>query len=128
MAKLPAVPVVPAPSPLAAPGADLTAPEVRELVFILAAVGIPPATIGQVVGASEKSLRRLYPRELELGRVQANGRVANALYQKALNGDNTAMMFWLKTRAGWKESLPPEQNGQLTINIARLDSHGDATA
>ena len=37
------------------------------------------------------------------GRANAIGGVAKNLVQKAMNGDNAAMIFYLKTQAGWKE-------------------------
>ena len=37
------------------------------------------------------------------GRAKAIGNIAKGLLQKAQGGDNTAMIFYLKTQAGWKE-------------------------
>ena len=38
------------------------------------------------------------------GRAKAIGTVAKGLLQKAQGGDNAAMMFYLKTQAGWRET------------------------
>jgi len=38
------------------------------------------------------------------GRAKAIGNIAKGLLQKAQGGDNTAMIFYLKTQAGWKET------------------------
>lgn len=38
------------------------------------------------------------------GRAKVIGGVGQNLVQKALSGDNAAMMFYLKTQAGWKET------------------------
>lgn len=38
------------------------------------------------------------------GRAKAVGTVAKGLLQKAQSGDNVAMMFYLKTQAGWREN------------------------
>lgn len=38
------------------------------------------------------------------GRAKAIGSVAKGLLQKAQSGDNTAMIFYLKTQAGWREN------------------------
>lgn len=38
------------------------------------------------------------------GRARAIGSVAKGLLQKAQSGDNAAMMFYLKTQAGWRET------------------------
>jgi transcriptional regulator with XRE-family HTH domain len=42
---------------------------------------------------------------LKLGAREADCRVVNALYEKALSGDTTAMIFWLKNRMSkqWRE-------------------------
>ncbi len=37
------------------------------------------------------------------GKTKAIAGVANSLVQKALNGDTSSMIFYLKTQAGWKE-------------------------
>ena len=38
------------------------------------------------------------------GRAKAIGNIAQNLMQKAQKGDNAAMMFYLKTQAGWRET------------------------
>jgi len=38
------------------------------------------------------------------GRAKAIGSVSKSLLQKAIAGDNTAAIFYLKTQAGWKET------------------------
>ena len=45
--------------------------------------------------------------------------VENALYQKALAGDTTAMIFWLKNRKAmtWREKQEINANVDSTINI-----------
>jgi hypothetical protein len=52
-------------------------------------------------------LRKLSPRQEKVIRLfsEANAQVAQSLYQQAISGKNTAAtIFWLKTRAGWRES------------------------
>lgn len=48
------------------------------------------------------------------GRAKAVGSVAKGLLQKAQSGDNVAMMFYLKTQAGWRESQHVEQTIETT--------------
>lgn len=43
------------------------------------------------------------------GRAKAIGSVAKNLVTKAQSGDNAAMMFYLKTQAGWKETTHVQQ-------------------
>ena len=54
------------------------------------------------------------------GRAQVIGGVGKNLVQKALSGDNAAMMFYLKTQAGWretKEEEKEEKDTNITINL-----------
>jgi hypothetical protein len=59
-------------------------------------------------------------------------RIAESLFRKAIGNDRqsvTAAIFWLKTRAGWKETSVHELNGlHLTVatepmSPAELDAH-----
>ena len=63
--------------------------------------------IAGVVGIDAKTLRKHYRDELDHGHVKANVRVAENLYRKA-TGEGCesviAAIFWLKTRAGWRET------------------------
>lgn len=80
---------------------------VRRQVEAMAGYGVPEAEIAGVVGVSPKTLRKHYRGELDHGHVKANAKVAENLYRKA-TGDGResviAAIFWLKTRAGWKET------------------------
>jgi predicted transcriptional regulator len=78
-------------------------PEGRELVAIHATVGTPHETIAGILGITAKTLRNHYREELDNAMAQANAKVGGALFQKAMGGDTTAMIFWMKTRAGWRE-------------------------
>jgi hypothetical protein len=73
----------------------------------MAAYGVPEADIARVIPIDPKTLRKHYREELDTGHVKANTKIAESLYRKAL-GDGaqsvTAAIFWLKTRAGWKET------------------------
>ena len=87
--------------------------EDRALVEQLAAFGIPVESMTLFVkdkagkSISEKTLRKHFAKELDLGELKANVKVAQTLFKKAISGDTTSMIFWLKTRARWKES--PQQ-------------------
>ena len=56
------------------------------------------------VAIDAKTLRKHYRDELDLGTAKANAQVAGFLFNSARNGNVTAQIFWLKTRAGWKET------------------------
>ena len=79
----------------------------RRQVEILAAHGVSEADIAHTIGIDAKTLRKHYRGALDIGHVRANVRVAEALLRQA-TGDGhravTAAIFWLKTRAGWRDS------------------------
>jgi hypothetical protein len=78
--------------------------EQRQLVKFLAAAGIRQTDIARIIGIrSPKTVRKYFRRELDLGSPEANTMVAKTLYKKAVAGDTTAAIFWLKCRAGWRE-------------------------
>ncbi len=66
------------------------------------------------LGVDPKTLRKHYRDEFDTGHVKANSRIAESLYRKAM-GDGpqsvTACIFWLKTRAQWKETSVQEFAG-----------------
>jgi hypothetical protein len=81
--------------------------EQRLRVRSLAAFGVPQTNIAVSIGLrSPKTLRRHFRDELERAAHEANARVAQSLYQQASNGNITAAIFWLKSRAGWRETAP----------------------
>src|SRR4051812_32608239 len=70
----------------------------------MAAYGIPETDISRTVGVDAKTLRKHYRNELDLGQTKANAQVAGFLFNSAKNGNVTAQIFWLKTRAKWREA------------------------
>jgi hypothetical protein len=86
----------------------------RKQVEAMAGYGVPQEDICKVVGVSLPTLHKYYREELDTGSVKANAAVAQSLYKKA-TGDGTqsvtAAIFWLKTRAGWKETVVNEHGG-----------------
>jgi crotonobetainyl-CoA:carnitine CoA-transferase CaiB-like acyl-CoA transferase len=87
-------------------------PAGRRQVEAMSAYGVPEADIARVLGIDPKTLRKHYRDELDTGSIKANSRMAENLYRKAM-GDGpqavTATIFWLKTRAQWKETMVSEQ-------------------
>jgi hypothetical protein len=79
-------------------------PSQRRQVEAMAAYGIPETDIARTVGIDPKTLRKCYREELDLGTTKANAQVAGFLFTAAKNGNVTAQIFWLKTRARWKEA------------------------
>ena len=86
-------------------------PEARKLVESMAACGIPEVDIARVVvpgGIDPKTLRKHFREQLDTGHIRANATIAGRLYSEAMAGNITAMIFWLKTRARWHETLRHE--------------------
>ena len=83
--------------------AHLPDPAQRRQVEAMAAYGIPEADIARAVNIDPKTLRKHYRDELDFGTIKANTQVAGFLFNSARNGNVTAQIFWLKTRARWKE-------------------------
>jgi transposase len=96
--------------------AHKTTPETKGQVEALAAFGIRQEHIAEMIGTSVATLIRYYRHELDLGLSKANAKVANSLFRKALGEGREAAscaMFWLKTRAGWRET-----------NVLQHEGHG----
>jgi len=89
-------------------------PVQRRQVEALAGYGVPEPEIAGMIGIDAKTLRKHYRQELDHGHTKANAKVAENLFRKAC-GDGreavTAAIFWLKTRARWKEISVHEHGG-----------------
>ncbi len=86
-------------------------PVQRRQVEAMAAYGIPETDIATVIAIDPKTLRRHYRRELDTGHIKANTKVAENLYRRATGESREAVttaIFWLKTRARWKETTVHE--------------------
>jgi hypothetical protein len=105
--------------------AHLPDAQTRRNVEALAGYGVPEAEIAGVVGIDAKTLRKHYRQELDHGHTKANARVAENLFRKATGEGReavTAAIFWLKTRAGWKETSVHETKGPLELKISWQDA------
>jgi len=87
--------------------------------------GIIEEEIAKRLGVSYSSLNKYKNEHSELfnalkeGKEVADYRVENALYEKALNGDTTAMIFWLKNRRPeqWREKQEIAHSGGIDIVV-----------
>ena len=75
----------------------------RETVQLHTTVGTTQADIARVLDIDEKTLRKYYRDELDLAKAKANATIGGALFNRAKSGDTSAMIFWMKTQAGWRE-------------------------
>jgi len=80
----------------------------RQTVQMHTMVGTPQEVVADVLGIDSKTLRKHYRDELDLAKARANASVCGSLYKKCMAGDTTAMIFWLKTQAQWKETTVNE--------------------
>jgi hypothetical protein len=75
----------------------------RQTVQLHTMVGTTQADIARVLDIDEKTLRKYYRDELDLAKAKANATIGGALFNQAKSGDTSAMIFWMKTQAGWRE-------------------------
>src|SRR4029079_4121673 len=94
-------------------------PAQRRQVEAMAAYGIPETDISRVLGIDPKTLRKHYRGALDLGATKANAQVAGFLFNSARNGNVTAQIFWLKTRAQWKEA-PVQHQHEARIDVRQM--------
>ena len=76
----------------------------RQTVQLHATVGTAQPLIAQIIGIDAKTLRKHYREELDVSKAKANATIGGALFNKAKGGDTTAMIFWMKTQAKWRET------------------------
>jgi len=96
--------------------------ESRQLVQLHATIGTPQKVIADILDIDDKTLTKYYRAELDQAMARANASVGGALFNKATKGDTAAMIFWMKTRAGWREKLEVEQTN-FNVNIKDDDAN-----
>jgi len=96
--------------------------ESRKTVETTSGFGLPHEQIALLVGIDDKTLRKYYREELDLGKAKANGQIAKTLYSKAVGGDTTSLIWWTKTQMKWAETQKHEltgaEGGDLVIKWA----------
>jgi hypothetical protein len=80
----------------------------REKVRYLAGVGVRQDDIAKIIGCAPKTLRKRLRDELDRGVAEANATISGYLFAAAKAGNITAIIFWLKTRANWRERMAPD--------------------
>lgn len=89
--------------------------ESRHLVQIHATIGTDQETIARILEVDPKTLRKHYRDELDISLAKANATIGGALFNKAKGGDTAAMIFWMKTQAGWKETHVSENKHDISV-------------
>src|SRR5438045_1291864 len=80
----------------------------REKVRYLAGVGVRQDDIAKILGCAPKTLRKRLRDELDRGVAEANATISGYLFAAAKAGNIAAIIFWLKTRANWRERAAPD--------------------
>ncbi len=114
------------PAPVRVSAAD------RRLVREMSQYGTPEEGIARVLGMSASWVRKHFRKELDTAATQKNNKVAASLYRLAVPGKGkranvVACIFWLKTRARWKEDrtpdlpqVPPEETDLSNLSAEEL--------
>ena len=92
----------------------------RQTVQLHTMVGTTQSDIARVLDIDEKTLRKYYRDELDLAKAKSNATIGGALFNKAKNGDTAAMIFWMKTQAGWRETKEPDEAPDLAAALALI--------
>lgn len=99
-------------------------------IRLYAGLGSTQEQIATLIGKSVDTLTKNdRTREaLAAGKAETIARVAGALVKKALNGDTSSAIFYLKTQAGWKETNVQEHTGKDggAIQIEQVSADADA--
>lgn len=85
----------------------------RKQVAQMVAVGIPQEQIAMVIrdGIDADTLAKHFKTEIRESKIKANAKIGGTLFNKAINGDTAAAIFWAKTQMGWKEKTEHQITG-----------------
>jgi hypothetical protein len=79
--------------------------ETQRMVENASAMGLPQEEIAVLLEINPTTLRRRYKKQIHQGRAKSNLQVGTRLFQKCMDGDNTALIWWEKTRSGKREGI-----------------------
>ena len=97
-------------------------PETRAQVEALTGFGIRQDEICKFLGITKPTLHKYFRKEIDTSVVKANAAVARSLHKQATEGNVAAAIFWLKSRAGWREKHEVEVSGPGGGPIQTLDA------
>ena len=98
--------------------------QVRALASVLT-----KSQMADYFGISENTLRAVEDRQPEVSEAYKKGRseaifdISQNLMSQARDGNTTAAIFFLKTKAGWRETDAPQNLQPITLNV--VNPHGD---
>ncbi len=77
----------------------------RRLVEHYVSLGYTQDQCAALIGKCVDLLARECRDELDNGALKVNAKIGGKLFQKAMDGDTTALIWWSKTRMGWSEKM-----------------------
>jgi len=86
----------------------------RKQVETQSGFGVPQEQIAAMIGCSVETLVKHFPNEVLTGKGKANTKIAQTLYNKAVGGDTSALIFWAKTQMKWSEQIEVKQ--EINVN------------
>jgi hypothetical protein len=87
--------------------------EQRRTARAMAGLGVSRRQIAVYLSLSETALDGVLGVELEQAEIEANSKVAKALFTMATKQNNVAAaIFWMKARGGWREKQQLELTGK----------------
>ena len=96
----------------------------RDIIMMMTASGIPQVNIGRCIGIDVKTMRKYYKTEMECSADMANAKVAQSLFNQAINGNTSAAIWWTKSRMGWKETRDQNVNVATSDDLAKRIQEG----
>lgn len=76
--------------------------EHAKTVRALSQYGVPQEDIAATIGCCVETMQKLYSNEIAKGRATANAKIGKRLFEKAMEGDTSALIFWAKCRMRWR--------------------------
>ena len=102
-------------------------PEYDDQVYKLCLLGYTDAQLGVFFDVTEQTInnwKNAHPsffESIKSGKDIADGEVVDSLRRKAMSGDPTACIFWLKNRQpkNWRDKQEIEHSGEMSVNIGK---------
>jgi len=99
-------------------------------------LGLTLEEIGYIVGVAESTVRGwknnpAFSAALKKGKLRADQNVKQSLYKRALDGDVTAAIFWLKNREpkNWGDKrqldISSDEGSEVVIKVVKTEAQGD---
>ena len=87
----------------------------------LASKGLSKSQIAMKLGMGKSTIYDKLQENKELseaikrGTLEAIGDITNALYESAMDGNTTSMIFFLKNRGGWKDKTEVDMTAEVRL-------------